>query len=173
MPPSVMDQSTPVPPSTTTRAAATTAALLNASLSNDTLSSVAAELANLTANLTANITGNWSGDFPVTGVGCAWDRRHGHNCSWPDAKFPGNESSPDASRLPAEEQQPAEKVYWALMLVILPFLAVFGNILIILSVYKERSLQTATNYFIVSLAFADLLVAAAVMPFAVYVLEIN
>ncbi|KAL3248032.1 hypothetical protein MRX96_056720 [Rhipicephalus microplus] len=56
------------------------------------------------------------------------------------------------------------------MLVILPFLAVFGNILIILSVYKERSLQTATNYFIVSLAFADLLVAAAVMPFAVYVL---
>lgn len=56
------------------------------------------------------------------------------------------------------------------MLVILPFLAVFGNILIILSVYKERTLQTATNYFIVSLAFADLLVAAAVMPFAVYVL---
>ncbi|XP_077562050.1 dopamine D2-like receptor [Haemaphysalis longicornis] len=171
MPPSGMDQSsTPVPPSTTTRAAATTAALLNASLSNDTLSSVAAELANLTANITGNLTGNWSGDFSVSGVGCAWDHRHGHNCSWPEAKFPGNESSPDASRLPAEEQQPAEKVYWALMLVILPFLAVFGNILIILSVYKERSLQTATNYFIVSLAFADLLVAAAVMPFAVYVL---
>lgn len=49
-------------------------------------------------------------------------------------------------------------------------LAVFGNILIILSVYKEKSLKSATNYFIVSLAFADLLVAAVVMPFAVYVL---
>lgn len=62
------------------------------------------------------------------------------------------------------------KVYWALMLIPLPLVAVVGNILVILSVYKERSLQSATNYFIVSLAFADLLVAAVVMPFAVYVL---
>lgn len=175
MPPYGMDQSTTSgPPSNTTRATATTAAptaaLLNASLSNETLSSVAVELANLTANLTGNLTGNWSGDLAATGVGCAWDHRSGRNCSWLDARLPGNESSLDASRLPGEDQQPAEKVYWALMLVILPFLAVFGNILIILSVYKERSLQTATNYFIVSLAFADLLVAAAVMPFAVYVL---
>lgn len=175
MPPYGMDQSsTSGPPSNTTRATATTAAptaaLLNASLSNETLSNVAVELANLTANLTGNVTGNWSGDLAATGVGCAWDHRSGRNCSWLDARFPGNESSLDASRLPVEDQQPAEKVYWALMLVILPFLAVFGNILIILSVYKERSLQTATNYFIVSLAFADLLVAAAVMPFAVYVL---
>lgn len=62
------------------------------------------------------------------------------------------------------------KVYWALLLIPLPLVAVIGNILVILSVYKERSLQTVTNYFIVSLAFADLLVAAVVMPFAVYVL---
>ncbi|RWS25944.1 dopamine receptor-like protein [Leptotrombidium deliense] len=64
----------------------------------------------------------------------------------------------------------AEKVYWALFLVLLPFLAVFGNILVILSVYKERSLQNVTNYFIVNLAVADLLVASVVMPFAVYYL---
>ncbi|XP_076366953.1 dopamine D2-like receptor [Tachypleus tridentatus] len=64
----------------------------------------------------------------------------------------------------------SEKGYWALVLVLLPFLAVVGNILVILSVYKERILRTATNYFIVSLAFADLLVSAVVMPFAVYVL---
>ncbi|XP_076350413.1 dopamine D2-like receptor [Tachypleus tridentatus] len=63
-----------------------------------------------------------------------------------------------------------EKGYWAVMLIFLPLLAVFGNILVILSVYRERSLQSATNYFIVSLAFADLLVSAVVMPFAVYVL---
>lgn len=63
-----------------------------------------------------------------------------------------------------------EKVYWAIALLLLPVLTVFGNILVILSVYREKSLQTATNYFIVSLAFADLLVAITVMPFAVYIL---
>lgn len=63
-----------------------------------------------------------------------------------------------------------DKNYWALVLVVFPFLTVFGNVLVILSVYRERSLQTATNYFIVSLALADLLVATLVMPFAVYVL---
>ncbi|XP_054719151.1 dopamine D2-like receptor [Uloborus diversus] len=64
----------------------------------------------------------------------------------------------------------SEKVFWALLLIPLPLVAVVGNILVILSVYKEKSLQTVTNYFIVSLACADLLVAAVVMPFAVYVL---
>ena len=63
-----------------------------------------------------------------------------------------------------------ERDYWALILVLFPLFTVFGNVLVILSVYKERSLQTATNYFIVSLAIADLLVATLVMPFAVYVL---
>lgn len=63
-----------------------------------------------------------------------------------------------------------EKVYWALLLIILPISAVFGNILVILSVYKEKCLQSVTNYFIVSLAFADLFVAGVVMPFAVYFL---
>lgn len=63
-----------------------------------------------------------------------------------------------------------DKNYWALILVVFPFLTLFGNVLVILSVYRERSLQTVTNYFIVSLALADLLVAVVVMPFAVYVL---
>ncbi|XP_055940221.1 dopamine D2-like receptor isoform X1 [Argiope bruennichi] len=69
-----------------------------------------------------------------------------------------------------DEYTGTEKVFWALLLLPLPLVAVLGNILVILSVYKEKSLQTVTNYFIVSLAFADLLVAAVVMPFAVYVL---
>ncbi|XP_026745231.1 dopamine D2-like receptor, partial [Trichoplusia ni] len=60
--------------------------------------------------------------------------------------------------------------YWALSLLVFPVLTLFGNVLVILSVSRERSLQTATNYFIVSLAVADLLVAVVVMPFGVYYL---
>ncbi|XP_013161983.1 PREDICTED: dopamine D2-like receptor [Papilio xuthus] len=59
---------------------------------------------------------------------------------------------------------------WALSLLVFPVLTLFGNVLVILSVARERSLKTATNYFIVSLAVADLLVAVVVMPFGVYYL---
>jgi hypothetical protein len=62
------------------------------------------------------------------------------------------------------------KNWWALILVVVPCLTIFGNVLVILAVKRERTLQTVTNYFIVSLAVADLLVAMVVMPFAVYVL---
>ena len=60
------------------------------------------------------------------------------------------------------------KNYWALLLLVLCILVVFGNVLVILSVAKERSLQNITNYFIVSLAVADLCVAGVVMPFYAY-----
>lgn len=63
-----------------------------------------------------------------------------------------------------------ERNYWTLLLLLFPVFTVFGNILVLMSVYKERSLQTVTNYFIVSLAVADLLLASIVMPFAVYYL---
>ncbi|XP_037755498.1 D(4) dopamine receptor isoform X1 [Chelonia mydas] len=43
-----------------------------------------------------------------------------------------------------------------------------GNLLVCLSVCSERALQTATNYFIVSLAVADLLLALLVLPLYVY-----
>ncbi|KAM9317621.1 dopamine receptor D4b [Pholidichthys leucotaenia] len=43
-----------------------------------------------------------------------------------------------------------------------------GNVLVCLSVYVEKALKTTTNYFIVSLAFADLLLAVLVLPLFVY-----
>ena len=58
---------------------------------------------------------------------------------------------------------------WALLLLAFPLLTVFGNVLVCLSVYRERNLRTATNFFIVSLAVADIMVAILVMPLAVYV----
>lgn len=43
-----------------------------------------------------------------------------------------------------------------------------GNSLVCVSVASERTLQTPTNYFIVSLAAADLLLAVLVLPLFVY-----
>ena len=37
-----------------------------------------------------------------------------------------------------------------------------------LSVWLERNLRTATNFFIVSLAISDIMVGIVVMPFGVY-----
>uniref|UniRef100_A0A182TSA0 G-protein coupled receptors family 1 profile domain-containing protein n=1 Tax=Anopheles melas TaxID=34690 RepID=A0A182TSA0_9DIPT len=71
---------------------------------------------------------------------------------------------------PAPPLAVKEYHYWCLILVLFPILTLFGNVLVILAVCRERTLQTVTNYFIVSLAIADLLVAVVVMPFAVYVL---
>ncbi|XP_046142391.1 dopamine D2-like receptor isoform X4 [Osmia bicornis bicornis] len=75
----------------------------------------------------------------------------------------------DCSAADVDEKTNANS-WWALILVIVPCLTLFGNVLVILAVVRERALQTVTNYFIVSLAVADLLVAVLVMPFAVYVL---
>jgi len=56
-----------------------------------------------------------------------------------------------------------------LLLLVFPLLTVFGNVLVVMSVIREQSLRTLTNYFIVSLAIADIMVAILVMPFGVYV----
>ena len=59
--------------------------------------------------------------------------------------------------------------FWALSLLVFPVVTLFGNLLVCLSVFIERTLHTITNFFIVSLAVADIMVAILVMPLAVYV----
>lgn len=51
------------------------------------------------------------------------------------------------------------------ILVLIIVAAVFGNLLVILSVIRHEKLRVITNYFVVSLAFADLLVALLAMSF--------
>ena len=62
--------------------------------------------------------------------------------------------------------------YYALSYCVLILAIIFGNGLVCVAVLKERALQTTTNYLVVSLAVADLLVATLVMPWVVY-LEVS
>lgn len=53
-------------------------------------------------------------------------------------------------------------------LTIIILIGVVGNLLVCISVCKFRNLRIVANYFIVSLAVADLAVSGVVMPFALY-----
>ncbi|XP_030587514.1 D(4) dopamine receptor-like [Archocentrus centrarchus] len=52
--------------------------------------------------------------------------------------------------------------------VLLTVVIICGNLLVCLSVFVERALKTTTNYFIVSLAVADLMLAVLVLPLFIY-----
>ncbi|XP_019743299.1 dopamine receptor D2a [Hippocampus comes] len=67
-----------------------------------------------------------------------------------------------------DQEQKHAYNYYAMLLTLLIFVIVFGNVLVCMAVSREKALQTTTNYLIVSLAVADLLVATLVMPWVVY-----
>ncbi|XP_071668807.1 5-hydroxytryptamine receptor 2B isoform X2 [Patagioenas fasciata] len=70
---------------------------------------------------------------------------------------------------PSDEQ--GNKVCWAALLILLVIIpTIGGNILVILAVSLEKKLQYATNYFLTSLAVADLLVGLFVMPIALLII---
>ncbi|PNF21102.1 putative tyramine receptor 2 [Cryptotermes secundus] len=60
-----------------------------------------------------------------------------------------------------------EAVTTGLILTLVIMMILIGNILIILSIFKHKALRNAQNFFLVSLAVADLTVAVFVLPFSV------
>ncbi|CAF0912241.1 unnamed protein product [Rotaria sordida] len=64
-----------------------------------------------------------------------------------------------------ENFQPSIRIMWyRFLLVIIIFVTAAGNLLVCLAIARERKLQNTTNYFLMSLAIADCLVAILVMP---------
>lgn len=60
--------------------------------------------------------------------------------------------------------------YWALFALVLVMGTAAGNILVCLAIAWERRLQNVTNYFLMSLAITDLMVAVLVMPLGILTL---
>lgn len=90
----------------------------------------------------------------------------------------GNDSQPDGLAFVGTngtamvevlaEQQPNN--YWALLALVLVVGTAAGNILVCLAITRERRLQNITNYFLMSLAITDLMVAVLVMPLGILTL---
>ncbi|XP_016904486.1 uncharacterized protein LOC107992884 [Apis cerana] len=60
--------------------------------------------------------------------------------------------------------------WWAMLALVLVLGTAAGNILVCLAIARERRLQNVTNYFLMSLAITDLLVAVLVMPLGILTL---
>ena len=74
-----------------------------------------------------------------------------------------NLSAAAAAEAAAGHNLPA-LVFGVLLIVVI----ICGNLLVCLSVFTEKKLSITNNYFIVSLAVADLMLAVLVLPFVVY-----
>lgn len=60
--------------------------------------------------------------------------------------------------------------WWGLLALVLVVGTAAGNILVCLAIAWERRLQNVTNYFLMSLAITDLMVAILVMPLGILTL---
>lgn len=69
----------------------------------------------------------------------------------------------------SDDVESRELRWGALMLTLIIIASILGNVLVCLAVCWEKRLQNMTNFFLMSLAIADLLVSVLVMPFAMIV----
>uniref|UniRef100_A0A7N6BC84 G-protein coupled receptors family 1 profile domain-containing protein n=1 Tax=Anabas testudineus TaxID=64144 RepID=A0A7N6BC84_ANATE len=76
-----------------------------------------------------------------------------------------DQSTSHAAAAPEEEGHNLPALVFGILLIVV---IICGNLLVCLSVLTEKALKTTTNYFIVSLAVADLMLAVLVLPLFVY-----
>ncbi|XP_076871685.1 alpha-1A adrenergic receptor [Brachyhypopomus gauderio] len=79
-----------------------------------------------------------------------------------NASFPKNISNTTCVGVTLDSQVIGVGIFLAVFIL----MAIVGNILVILSVLCNKHLQTVTNFFIVNLAIADLLLSIIVLPFS-------
>ncbi|MBN3303412.1 5HT2C protein, partial [Amia calva] len=94
-----------------------------------------------------------------TPVACLGNSSVSFNQSFHTMEYPNSSGTEDVSKTSMKE-----KNWPALLILIIIILTIGGNILVILAVSLEKKLQSATNFFLMSLAVADMLVGILVMP---------
>ncbi|KAM4771536.1 5-hydroxytryptamine receptor 2B [Rhinophrynus dorsalis] len=105
--------------------------------------------------LAAALASPWLAGAPPDSGSVPWHEMTVLNPSYPASIL--NNTRPDAV---------PEKSWLALLTLMVIVPTIGGNILVILAISLEKKLQNATNYFLMSLAVADLLVGIFVMPIA-------
>ena len=96
----------------------------------------------------------------ITNMAGKWNEETGKDCS---VEIKLHNSSLGITLAVSE----LEAATTALVLILVILVTLVGNILVILSIFKYKPLKIAQNFFLVSLAVADLTVAIFVLPFNV------
>ncbi|XP_046590067.1 5-hydroxytryptamine receptor 2A isoform X2 [Neodiprion lecontei] len=82
----------------------------------------------------------------------------------------GAPTTPSAPGAPQSVDDNVLNNWWAMLALVLVLGTAAGNILVCLAITWERRLQNVTNYFLMSLAITDLMVAVLVMPLGILTL---
>lgn len=69
----------------------------------------------------------------------------------------------------SHEKESKLNISYAVVELMIALFAIVGNALVIVVFFRERRLRKRTNYYIISLAFADFLLGLFGIPFAVLV----
>ena len=94
---------------------------------------------------------------------------HNHSCAETTTPLPSRDLTEHSWRSNRTDPQygpsPGEVATASIFFGALWLFSIFGNSLVCLVIHRSRRTQSTTNYFVVSLACADLLVSVASTPF--------
>ena len=70
----------------------------------------------------------------------------------------------DLAQTDSQSHSPEHKIISSIGIMVLMIISLSGNVLVCLAVYQSKQLQSSVNYFVVSLAFSDILIGLISMP---------
>lgn len=109
----------------------------------------------------------------MPGSSSSWnDTSTSWDYEWPlgSSAWPEGSANDTVPEIPPPKEPPGPNNWWALLALFLVLATAAGNILVCLAISWERRLQNVTNYFLMSLAITDLMVAMLVMPLGILTL---